>query len=108
VRVVVTLAATVAAHARHTPDAPAFVSSDGTMSWREYHERSDAMAAALVEGGHAPGDKIAVRLPDTGEVHAAFLGIEKAGCTIVGIGSRAGGGPCSPPPRGDPRPRSTA
>jgi acyl-CoA synthetase len=29
-------------------------------------------------------------MPDTAAVHAAFLGIEKAGCVIVGIGARAG------------------
>jgi acyl-CoA synthetase len=29
-------------------------------------------------------------LPDTAAVHAAFLGVEKAGCVVVGIGARAG------------------
>ncbi len=90
VRVVVTLAATVAAHARRTPDAPAFVTADASTSWREYHEWSDTIASALVDAGHVPGERIAVRLPDTAGVHAAFLGVEKAGCVIVGIGARAG------------------
>src|SRR6478735_7020797 len=85
-----TLAAVVAGHARERPDATAFVGGDHRMTWAEYDTRSDALAATLIGAGYAPGDRIAVMLPDGPAVHAAFLAIEKAGCVIVGIGPRAG------------------
>jgi acyl-CoA synthetase len=85
-----TLAAVVAAHASSRPDAAAFVGGGHRMTWADYDARSDAIAAGLVAAGYAPGDRIAVMLPDGPAVHAAFLGIEKAGCVIVGIGPRAG------------------
>ena len=72
------------------PDAPAFVDGDHRTTWAEYDARSDALAATLVAAGNAPGDRIAVMLPDGPAVHAAFLAIEKAGGVIVGIGPRAG------------------
>src|SRR5690242_12469575 len=85
-----TLAAVVAAHASSRPDATAFVGGDHRMTWAEYDARSDRIAASLAAAGHAPGDRIAVMLPDGPAVHAAFVGIEKAGGVIVGIGPRAG------------------
>jgi acyl-CoA synthetase len=85
-----TLAQTVAAHAAEQPDAAAFITPSGRMTWREYHERSDALAAALVADGLVPGERVAVMLPDGDAVHVAFLAIEKAGGVIVGIGARAG------------------
>jgi acyl-CoA synthetase len=90
VRVVSTLAATIAAHASRQPDAAAFVTPDDRTTWQAYHERSEALAAALVDQGHEPGDRVAVKLADGAGVHIAFLAIEKAGCVIVGIGPRAG------------------
>ena len=85
-----TLAAVVAGHARGRPGATAFVGGDHRMTWAEYDARSDALAATLIAAGYAPGDRIAVMLPDGPAVHTAFLAIEKAGCVIVGIGPRAG------------------
>ena len=85
-----TLASVVAEHAATRPGRPAFVTPDGVTTWGEYHDRSDEVAAALVDAGHGPGDRIAVMLPDGAAVHTAFLAIEKAGCVIVGIGPRAG------------------
>jgi acyl-CoA synthetase len=90
VRVVTTLAATVAAHARAQPEATAYMTADARTTWREYHERSDAFASELVVAGCERGARIAVRMSDTATVHTAFLGIEKAGGVIVGIGARAG------------------
>jgi acyl-CoA synthetase len=90
VRVVSTLAAIVATHAVGRSHDVAFVTPTARMTWRQYHERSDALAAALVDRGVAAGDRVAVVLPDGAAVHTAFLGIEKAGGVIVGIGPRAG------------------
>jgi acyl-CoA synthetase len=85
-----TLAQTIAEHAQRQPSADAFVCGDERLCWRDYHERSDALAALLVSQGLARGERVAVWLPDGPGVHVAFVGVEKAGCVIVGIGPRAG------------------
>ena len=72
------------------PDALAFAAGDATLSWRGYADRSDALAAALVGAGLAPGERVAVLLPDGPGVHVAFVATEKAGLVAVGIGPRAG------------------
>ncbi len=89
-RSVTTVAGIVARNARDRPDAPAFVeaASGETMTWREYDERSSQMAGALQE--FAPGDRVALQIPDGPGVHAAMLACERAGIVAVGIGSRAG------------------
>jgi acyl-CoA synthetase len=89
--VTATIAALVARNARERPDAPAFieVASAETMTWREYDGRSARMAASLATA-YAPGDRIALHLPDGPGVHAVMVACEKAGLVAVGIGSRAG------------------
>ena len=84
------LATRVAGHAAADPDGLAFVSETEQLTWAGYHQASDAFAGGLVEGGYGPGDRVAVQLPDGPGVHVAFLGCEKAGVTVVGIGQRAG------------------
>ncbi len=85
-----TVAGVVARNARELPDALAFVeaASGETMTWREYDERSSQMAGSLQQ--YAPGDRVALQIPDGPGVHAAMLACEKAGLVAVGIGSRAG------------------
>jgi acyl-CoA synthetase len=85
-----TLAAVVADHARLRPDGTAFVGGEHRLTWSEYDARSNRLAATLAAAGYAPGERIAVMLPDGPAVHVAFLAIEKAGGVIVGIGPRAG------------------
>ena len=72
------------------PGAPAFVTEHGRVSWAGYDERGDVVAAALAGCGVAPGDRVGVLLPDGADVHAAFLGTERAGAVAVGVGARAG------------------
>jgi len=85
-----TLADRIDALARSQPDAPAFLGDAGALSWREYAERSDRFAAHLAALGLAPGERVAVMLPDGPGVHVAYVGCEKAGLVVMGIGPRAG------------------
>lgn len=87
----VTVADLVAAHAVATPDAPAFVTPEGTLSWQRYRDDSDLVGAHLVGAGVEPGERVAVLLEDGASVHVALVGAEKAGAVVVGIGARAGG-----------------
>jgi acyl-CoA synthetase len=86
-----TLASLVARNAREHPDEPAFIeaASGAAMTWREYHERSSELAATLATA-YAPGDRVALQLPDGPAVHAVMLACEKAGIVAVGVGARAG------------------
>ncbi|HZQ83672.1 MAG TPA: class I adenylate-forming enzyme family protein [Acidimicrobiales bacterium] len=84
------LATRVAAHAASNPNGLAYTSEDEHLTWAEYHDQSSAFAGGLVERGYGRGDNVAVQLPDGPGLHTAFLGCEKAGVTVVGIGRRAG------------------
>ncbi len=84
------LAARIDALALAKPDAFAFLGDAGAITWREYAEHSDRFAAHLAGLGLAPGERVAVMLPDGPAVHAAFVGCEKAGLVVMGIGPRAG------------------
>jgi len=72
------------------PDAIAYFADAARMTWREYAQRSDGLARKLVDLGLARGERVAVLLADGPGVHAAWIGVEKAGLVTVGIGPRAG------------------
>ncbi len=84
------LAEHVADNATERPEAAAFVSPAGPADLAGYRAAADEVAAALVTAGLEPGDRVAVVLPDSPSVHVTFLGAERAGLTVVGIGARAG------------------
>jgi acyl-CoA synthetase len=84
------LAQVIGDRAAESPDAPAFFEGDSILTWSQYAARSDRLAAALIALGLEPGERVAVLLPDGPGTHTAFVGIEKAGLVIVGIGPRAG------------------
>ena len=69
------------------PDSPGSI--DRT-TWAGYDRLSDRVAAALLAAGLDRGDRVAVILPDSAAVHAAFTGADKAGVVVMGIGHRAG------------------
>ncbi len=91
-----TLAQVVARHSRTKPQAPAFIvpgataESDVVLTWSDYDRRSTQLAAAMVDVGLEPGDRVGVLLPDGPAVHTALLAASKAGLVAVGIGHRAG------------------
>ena len=78
-------------HAADNPNGTAFVDETGDrMSWRVYDELSDRIAAALLSTDLQQTERIIVFMPDGPLVHAAFVGAEKAGVVVMGIGHRAG------------------
>ena len=85
-----TLSAIVAAHARDAPDSAALIGSADSLSWRDYHDRADVLAAELVRLYPERGTRLAVQMPDGPEVHLLYLAAERAGLVVVGIGPRAG------------------
>lgn len=87
----VTLVDHLREHVRRRPDAPSFIGDDGQLNWSQLDAASDRIADVVIDLGIAPGDRVAVYVPDTATVHAAYLGLEKAGAITVGIGARANG-----------------
>ncbi|MGC6330807.1 class I adenylate-forming enzyme family protein [Rhizorhabdus sp. FW153] len=85
-----TLSRRVAELAQAKPDADAYVTPEGRFSWFHYHQAGNRIAAEILARGLLPGSRIAVILPDGPAVHAALLGVERAGMVAVGIGARAG------------------
>lgn len=85
-----TLADQVRRLAQERPDLPAYITPSHRLSWRAYDEASDRLAAAIIDGGFEPGERVAVLLTDGATIHVALLAGEKAGVVSVGIGARAG------------------
>ena len=75
---------------RPTDEADDPLGSLDRTSWAGYDRLSDRVAAALLAAGLERGDRAAVILPDGAAVHAAFVGADKAGVVVMGIGHRAG------------------
>src|ERR1700755_644584 len=75
--------------AAERPDDPAYITETARFTWKDYDRASERVAAALLELGLERGDRVAVVLPDGPAVHAALVGVEKAGLVAVGIGARA-------------------
>jgi len=89
-----TLADIIAHHALQRPEAIAFIQEDAgtpsSLTWRQYHESSNAFALFLIEQGLQRGDRIGLWLPDGIAMHVAMVACEKGGFVAVGLSPRAG------------------
>jgi acyl-CoA synthetase len=85
-----TLQGRIEALAAERPDDPAYITATARFTWADYARRAGEIAAALATLDLTPRDRVAVLLPDGPTVHAAFVGVARAGLVTVGIGARAG------------------
>ncbi|MFF4370596.1 amino acid adenylation domain-containing protein [Streptomyces sp. NPDC001594] len=67
------------AQAARTPDEPALVTEDETLTYRELDSRADALARVLAAHGVGPESLVALALPRSAELVVALLAILKAG-----------------------------
>jgi long-chain acyl-CoA synthetase len=65
--------------ARTHPDSPALLFKGHRVSYAELEHQSDAFAAALVASGVAPGDRVALCLPNCPQFLIGEFGAWKAG-----------------------------
>lgn len=85
-----TLADRVADHSRNRPDEAAYLTRDERVTWSQVYDAASRLAGGLVDLGVAPGSRVGVWMSDSPILHAAFLALEMAGATIVGLGARSG------------------
>ncbi|GJG89256.1 hypothetical protein tb265_44370 [Gemmatimonadetes bacterium T265] len=80
-----TVPALVARSAAATPEAPAVVDGDRTLSFRELELRADRLAAELVRRGAGPGALVGVFMRRSPELVVALLAVLKTGAAYVPI-----------------------
>ncbi|QEV21833.1 non-ribosomal peptide synthetase [Streptomyces alboniger] len=73
----------VAEHARRSPGATALVYGGAQVGYAELDHRVGKLAAALIEAGVRPGDRVAVRLARTPDLLVALLAVWRAGAAYV-------------------------
>ena len=71
--------------AAETPEAPAIVFEDTTVSYRELHERSLRQARWLRANGVQPGDVVAVALPRSEQLLVVLLAIMRTGAAYLPV-----------------------
>lgn len=67
---------------RH-PDRPAYITDEGTLTYRQLDEQSDCLAAALRDLGLNPGDRAIFQMGSTLQTALAVLACYKAGVVPV-------------------------
>jgi long-chain acyl-CoA synthetase len=67
------------------PDQPAIRYFDGLLTLADLNEASDALAAALMAHGHAPGDRLALYVQNNPSFVIGLIGAWKAGCIPVAV-----------------------
>ncbi|MFH8342787.1 amino acid adenylation domain-containing protein [Streptomyces sp. AM6-12] len=68
-----------------SPDAPALVCDDRTVTYRELGDRANAVAWELIRRGAGPEDLVVLALPRTEDLVAGLLGILKSGAGYLPV-----------------------
>ncbi|MBM7092848.1 AMP-binding protein, partial [Streptomyces sp. S12] len=71
--------------AARTPDAPALVEGDRTLSYAELNRRANRIAHRLIAAGVRPDERVAVCMRRSAAMVVGLLGILKAGAGYVPI-----------------------
>jgi len=74
--------------ARELPDHPAVVTADRTMTFAELRSEVRQAAAAMIDLGVQPGDRVAIWSPNTWHWVVACLAIHHAGGVLVPLNTR--------------------
>ncbi|SDP55200.1 amino acid adenylation domain-containing protein [Streptomyces sp. cf386] len=80
-----TVRALFEAQASRTPETPAVLHGDTTLTFAELDARADRLASALTERGAGPESVVAVALPRSPDLVTALLAVLKAGAACMPI-----------------------
>ncbi|MEV5892538.1 non-ribosomal peptide synthetase [Nonomuraea fuscirosea] len=75
----------IARHAAATPERPAVIGDDLTLSYRQLDDRANAVAAELRARGALADTVVGILMPRSAERVVAVLGVLKAGCGYLGL-----------------------
>lgn len=68
-----------------SPDKPVLIAPDATLTYAELDRAADRAAAALSDTGMAPGDRLAVSLPNDSRIVVLFHAAMRMGLIWVGV-----------------------
>ena len=77
------LAVTLSETAQSSPDRPAALFTGDQLTYRQLDQASDRLAGSLAAIGIAPGDRVALQLPNIPQFLISYFGILKAGGIVV-------------------------
>ena len=80
-----TMAALIDEIVASAPDRPALIDDDRTWTYGELDRAVDRAAAALIELGVSPGDRVAWSLPNCAELPIGFLASQRIGAIWMGV-----------------------
>src|SRR3954463_15764843 len=69
-------------------DAPAIVEGERSLTFREFEDRTNRFANALLDRGLQPGDRVACVLPNCSEELITYVALARAGLHRVGLNAR--------------------
>jgi long-chain acyl-CoA synthetase len=69
--------------ARKLPEHPAIILKGHKISYRQFDEETDALAAALIANGFKKGDRAVIYMPNTPQFAISYFGILKAGGIVI-------------------------
>ena len=75
----------LAAHAAQRPDQPAMIVGERVLGYRQFHERTNRLAHALLGRGIGKGDRVAAMLPNGCEYFEVMHAVGRIGATMVPI-----------------------
>lgn len=86
------LAELVRRAAVRSPDRPALLFRDESISWAQLDRDVDAVARGLLAADHSPGDRVGIALGNVPDFVRVYFGVLRAGLVAVPInpGYRAG------------------
>ncbi|GAB7035675.1 amino acid adenylation domain-containing protein [Streptomyces sp. NPDC021749] len=73
----------ITGHARRTPEATAVIAGSERVCYAELDRRIRELAAALIEAGVRPGDRVGVCLPRTADLLVALVAAWRAGAAYL-------------------------
>ncbi|MET7769631.1 long-chain fatty acid--CoA ligase [Nocardia sp. NPDC005366] len=79
------LASILAEQAKRRPDRVALIEGEQRITFAELWEQARGQAAALIELGVRPGDRVALMCPNTAEFPRAYYAILAAGAVVVPV-----------------------